>query len=331
MGSKKTATAVGAAFVAAGLVLAGLLAIIPADARRPIDADRIVSLGSQNGKPPPSAEEIAKPHLDWAERKSAEAIDEYVADVDSFFADAKTKTPAFTEYALGLESKAWLIADHLPFTRGGRHEAFIRSQFEELIFTPTQLSEEVERVIARYGDAIRSIEGQMLVKLRADMADFPEAFVAAELDEAQLRVRFEEALSQAIAAAGSDLRSDIAKEMVSSITAAILRKVALEIGVSAGILGAGAAASGPSLGVSLIASIIIDEIISWIWDWYADPQGALANQLNEKLDDINRLIIDGPDGEAGLRSQLEDLSRQRAQARAVALISLLQSSKGASQ
>jgi hypothetical protein len=163
------------------------------------------------------------------------------------------------------------------------------------------------------------------------MAEFRGVLVAADIDEAKLQERYEAALSQAAAFAGGDLRSDVALGIVSFITSEILTQVAVQIGVSAGMLGSGAAASGPTLGISLVLSLIVDEIISWVWDWYADPSGTLVDRLNEKLDGINRVIVEGSKSRPGLRSWLGDYSRQRAKARAAAVMSVLQSSEGANR
>jgi hypothetical protein len=134
-----------------------------------------------------------------------------------------------------------------------------------------------------------------------------------------------------MAFADSDLRSDIVLEIVSFITAEVLTKVAVQMGVSAGILGSGAAASAPTLGLSLALSLIVDEIISWVWDWYADPRGTLVTRLNDKLDGMNRLIVEGSKDVQGLRSRLDARSRQRAKLRAAAVMSVLQSSEGANR
>lgn len=271
----------------------------------------------------PSPEEIARPHLSWAEKQAADALDEHLRPIRAFFVDAKRDTPKFAERALSFGSKWRLVADHVPFTRGGRHAAFLRTQFEEHLFTPAQMAQIVEQAVTGYVTHIRSIESEMLVKLRADLADFPEAYLAAGLDEAALRARYDEALSQALAATQSDFRSDVATQVVSLISGEVLTQVAVRLGVSAGVLGTGAASSWATFGIGLVVGVIVDQIVSWVWDWYADPKGNLAIQLNAKLDGLSRLIVDGSDGVEGLRLRLTNYAEQRTKLREVAVLAVL--------
>lgn len=272
----------------------------------------------------PSPEEIARPHLSWADRQSAEVLHSHLRQIDDFFADAKRRTPAFADRALSFSSKWRLVADNVPFTRGGRHEAFLRSQFEQHVFEPAQLGKVVEQVVSSYLAHLRSIEAEMLVKVRADVAGFPETYLVAELDEANLKARYDEALSQALAATGGGLRSDVATQVVSLIVGEVLTQVATRLGVSAGILGTGAASSWATFGIGLAVGLIVDQIVSWVWEWYADPSGNLARQLADKLDGLNRMIIDGSDGVQGLRSRLKAYASERAGLREAAVLAVLQ-------
>jgi hypothetical protein len=272
----------------------------------------------------PSPGEIIRPHLAWAQRQSEEVLGEYLRQMDDFFETAKKGTPEFADRALGFGSKWRLVADHVPFTRGGRHEKFLRSQFEDHVFRPSQLGDMVEQVVAGYLAHTRSIEGEMLVKLRADVADFPETYVLAELDEANWRARYDEALSDALAATGSDLRSDVAGQVVSLIAGEVLTQVATRLGVSAGILGTGAASSWATFGIGVVVGLVVDQIVAWVWDWYADPTGTLVGQLNTRLDHVNRLIVDGADDMQGLRARLKAHAAQRAVIRETALLAILQ-------
>lgn len=276
-------------------------------------------------KPAPSPEEIAGPHLRWAKQQSAQVLEGHLREIDAFFAEAKKNTPEFAERALSFSSKWRLVADHVPFTRGGRHEAFLRTQFEKHLFKPAELGAVIEQVVASYVAHLRSIEGEMLVKVRADVADFPETYLVAELDESALATRYDDALSHALAATGGGVRSDVATQVVSLIAGEVLTQVAVKLGVSAGILGTGAASSWATFGIGAVVGLIVDQIVSWVWDWYADPVGSLAKQLDAKLDGLNRLIVDGSDDVQGLRARLRAYAADRARIRATAVLSVLQS------
>jgi hypothetical protein len=276
-------------------------------------------------KLPPPPEEVAGRHLSWADQECQRVIEEHIKALDSFFADCKKNTRGFADDALGWGSKWRLVADHVPFTSGRRNEAFIRERFHERIFSPTQLEVAVKQVVANYVKHMESIEGQMLVRIRMDMANFPSSYPIATIDETKLRKTYDEALSRAIDAAGTDLRSDLGTELILTIAGGLLTQVAIKLGLSAGILGAGAASSWATFGIGLVVGIIIDSVVSWIWDWYADPAGSLSTRIDEKLDEIHRLIVDGSDGVTGLRERLRQFSNQRAGVRSRAVLTLLRS------
>ena len=274
--------------------------------------------------PAPSPKDIAGPHLHWAADEIDHVLDEHLQQIHDVFADAKKHTRHFADRALSLSSKWRLVADKVPFTRGGRHEAFLRSQFEEHIFKPDDLKDVVEQVIASYMAHIRSIESQMLVKVRADIADFPETYFAANFDESEFREQYDQALMQALRAAKHDLQADIGTLIVTEMAGTVLADVALKLGVSAGILGTAAASSWTTFGVGVVVGLIIDQIVSWVWDWYADPKGRLVTELNNKLDSIRRLIVDGSGDVPGLRSRLSAFANERARLRETAVLAILQ-------
>jgi hypothetical protein len=272
----------------------------------------------------PSPEEIAKPHLSWADQECERIIEEHVKAIDTFFADSKKNTRGFAEEALSWGSKWRLVVDYIPFTSGGRHETFIRERFEEHVFKSKQLEEALKQVVSRYLKHAESIEGQMLVRIRADVADFPTAYLIAQINESKLRQTYDEAITNAIEATGAGLQTDLATEVVSTITTGLLRQIAIRLGLSTGVLGTGAAASWGTLGVSILVSLIVDYAVSWVWDWYADPKGNLAAELDRKLDEINRLMVDGSDDVQGLRTRLHDFAKERATLRRQAVLTLLQ-------
>jgi hypothetical protein len=271
----------------------------------------------------PSPADIAAPHLHNAERRCAAVIGEHVRALDVFFAQAKKNTPAFAEEALSFGSKWRLVADHLPFSAGGRHEAFLRRQFESHVFSKESLEQAIAQVVSSYLTQVNSIENQMLVDLRADVADLPSKHLLASHDDRQLRAEFDEALTIAMASSGSSLTADIGGQLVSFLTGEVLAQVAVRLGVSAGILGTGAASGWATFGIGVLVGVIVDQIIAWVWDWYADPKGDLAAGLNDKLSEIQRLIVSGDGKVEGLRRRLERFAAERSVARRQAVLALL--------
>lgn len=273
---------------------------------------------------PPTPEEVAKPHLAWADQECEQVISKHLSAIDTFFADSKKNTRTFAEEALSWGSKWRLVVDYVPFTSGGRHETFIRGKFEEYVFKPGQLEDVVKQVVASYLKHVESIEGKMLVEIRADVAELPSTYLITEIDQTKLQETYNEALAAAMQAAGSQVRTDVTTELVAIITGEVLTQVAVQLGVSAGILGAGASSSWATFGIGLAVGVIVDQIISWVWDWYADPTGNLATELDKKLDEINRLIVDGSDDVQGLRERLQAFAKERATIRSKAVLAILQ-------
>ena len=276
----------------------------------------------------PAPQALAKPHLDSAKSKTENVIEGRLIPVRTFFDDSKKNTRQFAQVALGWGSKWRLIADHVPFTTGGRHETYIRGQFEQTVFSAKQLEDIVSSAVSEYLSEIHSIENQMLVSLRADVAGFPDAYPIAQLDESQLRTRFDEAIQNAIAATGSQVQADIGTQLVSIIGGEVLTQVAVRLGISAGILGTGAASGWATLGIGVVVGIIVDQIVSWVWDWWADPTGNLASNLDAKLDQMRTLICDGDSKVEGLRQRFQALATERAKIRETAILELLSSNQG---
>jgi len=236
----------------------------------------------------------------------------------------KRRTPAFSKAALSFGSKWRLLTDYVPFTRGDRHEQFLRTKFEEHLFTAAQLEALITQTITGYLDELRSLENEMLVRTRVSAGEFPANYRLAAWNEQQLQAEFQRALARAIAESHKDFAFSAANEVASIIAGEVLAQVAVRLGVSAGILGTGAAASPYTLGIGIVVGLIVDQIIGWIYEWTADPKGALATELNGKFDDIRSLIVNGTGDQPGLRERLKSYAHERAKLRAVALLELLQ-------
>jgi len=70
--------------------------------------------------------------------------------------------------------------------------------------------------------------------------------------------------------------------------------------------------------------LIVDQIVAYIWEWYSNPTEDLSEEVDRKLDEMQRLVVDGPNGTDGLRGQLRKHARDRAEWRRQAVLLLLQ-------
>lgn len=284
--------------------------------RRPAEAAEPIPV--KPSPPPPS--QVAGPHLEWAEKECERAIEEHLKEIDRLFDDCKKGIHAFAGEALGWKSKGLIVVDVLPFTRTDRQEAFLREKFAECVMKPEQVSQAVAQVFSGYLADVRSIEGRMLVRLRADVANFPDSYPNLTVSDSQLRQSFDEAIRRAANATGSRLGEEVTKEVVVALATRVLMQVAVRLGVEAGILGAGAASSPYTLGAGFIVAVVLD----YLWDWYSDPEGRLAADIDNKLDEIKGLVVDGDKDVKGLRRELREMSKEQAGLREKAVYSLFQ-------
>jgi len=263
-------------------------------------------------------------HLDAADRAGRQAIDRQLKPLEDFFAQARKRTPGFAEEVLGWGSKWRFVADRMPFTRSDRHEEFLKLAFTAHLFTADQLEKQLRQVVKGYLAESEAIENRLLVDVRSDLQDLPPLLLASRLDAAAFELAFAEALQRASARTGAGLRQDVAQEVVSQVVGQVLAQVAVRLGVSAGVLGTGAATGWATLGIGLVVGIIVDQVISWVWDWAADPKGNLARELDGKLDELRKSIVDGPPKAPGMRGQLEQLATDRGALRRRVLLDVVQ-------
>ena len=210
----------------------------------------------------PKPSEIAKPHLTWADQESVRIIDEHIKALDYFFSEAKRNTPAFAESAMSLSSKYNLIKDYVPFSQGGQHEKYIRDQFEKILFSPPTIEQILRQVVESYLQELKSIEGRMLVRIRADISEFPDDYPISLSDTSKIQKLYGEAIQTSITSSKVDLQSMASRELASFVIGEVLAQVAIQLGTSAGILTAGGASSTVTLGVGFAVGIILDVIVS---------------------------------------------------------------------
>jgi hypothetical protein len=269
------------------------------------------------------AQRRIEPTLQWADQESQRLIAIHLRAIEDYFKQAKQGTRPFADDALGYSSKWRLMVDYVPYTDGGRHERYIRSRFEHHVFKAEDLAKVIQASIAGYIVALHDIENRMLVKMRADVADLPSTALPEFADNKVLQAAYVAALNTAVDSSKVDLRADVAREVAAMVAGEVLTFVAVKLGVSGGILAAGAGSSWATFGVGLVVGLIVDQIVSWVWDWWADPKGELATKMNDQLDSILHLMINGDAENSGLRDRLTEIAAERKRIRAVALSSLL--------
>jgi hypothetical protein len=246
----------------------------------------------------------AEPHLTTAEKQSFDGILGALAIVDEFFSAAKSKTRSFAGDALGLYSKiAWVR---------GKHDKYLAAKFHKHVFAPEDIEATVTKAVASYLDDVEGIENEMLVNIRLDIAELRSGGAIGRMSIDEFRESFQRMSKEISSRTAWNVGSDVGKEIAAQIAGQVLVRAAARLGVSGGILTAGAASSWWTAGIGVAVALVIDLMVSAVWDWVDDPKGRLADGMNQKLEEIRRMIVDGDEETPGLRQELEKYAAQRA-------------------
>jgi hypothetical protein len=257
------------------------------------------------------ARERALTLLDEADQEARQAAVDQLQSIDTFFDDAKARTPLLAQSVLGFTSEWRLAVDQIPYAGGGRHAAFLRQEFDQQLFTPEELDQRVQAAINGYLRSEHEIEDRLLVRLRQDLDDIPAALPEAGLDLDAVRVILDRTLDETTVRVQATLQLDVAREIVILASAEILTRLAVRTALPASLAG-----SGPwTFGLGLAAAVAADQALAWTWDRWTDPRGQLVEVLDASLDDLRRRVVDGTPEQPGLRKQLEGLARQRVEKR----------------
>jgi hypothetical protein len=274
---------------------------------------------------------LVEVRLAQADRDAEAKVDAQFRVVDAYFDLAKSKTPIFADEALGWGSKWRLLADWVPFTSGGRNEAFLRRKFEEIVLDPAELEKAIETTIQGYFSEMEAVERRLIVDLQGDIARLAgsglEGLQAKNISEESFRA----ALRSVVESSGDKARVEVTRDLVMFIASEVVTAVATRMVVSGSVLAAGGAGGFATLGASVVIGLIVDQLVSWVWDWYADPKGKLSAKINGHLDEMRNLMVQGAeDGErkvVGLRARLLEFARERAGFRGVAVRKMLQEAR----
>jgi hypothetical protein len=274
------------------------------------------------------------PRLKATDEAAAAAAARQADAITAFFEERKRHTREFAEAVLSLRGKWNFAVAKLPWADHDRHRRFLRDKFEEILFSPDDLQRAIVSAVQGYLTCAEGLENELLVTLRQDLADSELPGGAPLLPESQEAFRREyDHMGQAVlptlnrdlgATAGKGLANLVAGELGAAIALRVTTACATRLGVSAGILGSGAYSATVTLGAGLVAGLVIDRALdAFLRSRGYDPEGDIARSLDDTLDRLCALILDGDAGVPGLRRELEILHSTRGRVREAALRNLI--------
>ncbi|HWG42865.1 MAG TPA: hypothetical protein VN688_08780 [Gemmataceae bacterium] len=291
-----------ACIIALAYQIGGLVADIPTPVRTP---DPAAVHGRVWNK--------TQPLLEQADRQAAQALDKHLASIHAFLDERQAGSRAFAEQMLSLRGKWELVKAEIG--DNSDYAAFLQEAFDQHVFPMEDLEKAVDTAVRSYLAELESIDDDLLVRLRADLADdeLPRLVIPALRSDQALRSHYHE-LSQRVA---HDLRTDLtvvvarelflwqASNVATDLTLKAGAAIAARLGVSSTILAAGAASTWRTLGVGLVVAIVLDAVVNRIIKAAGyDAEEQIAGRVEETLIALGRTITDG-DPEA--RATLEKL------------------------
>lgn len=298
--------------------------VVPAVVSPPVEPIDVVALRQ-------GAWHRLQPRLDAADEAAASSVEEGLGELRWFFEERKRGTRRFAEGVLSARGKWALVRSKLPFTDNDGHVRFLNTKFADCVFRPDELQAAVESAVKAHIADLAAIENQLLVDVRADLADLPFTVLPRFRTDEVLQRAYRRMAEEVAAMAAGDTRisavrglgSFVAGDIAAHITIRVAKAVATRMGVSAGALGAGAAGSWATFGLSIVAAIIVDIAADWVIGWFYDPVAEVALKVEQTLDRVRDLLIEGAAETPGLRQELERLNEMQAEIRRQALRKLV--------
>jgi len=269
-----------------------------------------------------------------ADQKAVKALEERLHAMISLFERGQKGAIAFAEDATSWSGKWALLKDKVGLEEDA-HTKFLAEAFARYVLTGEDLQSTLDNAVKGYLSDLNGIENEVLVQLRADLADEalgrgvkPPCLVSDEAFgreyrrlAAELTPRLDRDLK---VTAGREVASFVAMDVATQVVIRIARVAAAELGVEAAILGAGAASTLTTLGVGLVVGIIVDQVIAWVMKQAGyDPAGEIASKVRESLNTLKALLLEGAQGKSGLRRELQRIQQARSHLRQQVIDKLL--------
>jgi hypothetical protein len=246
--------------------------------------------------------------------------------VAELFAKGRNGSKAFAAEALSWSGKWALVKGTLGIGGRNAHRAFLAEVFARQVFSEQELRTAMEGAVNAYLLDLDGVENEMLVRLRADLADLDHSgqILPSYLrsDEA-FRREYRQLADRVIQTMKTDLGVTlgrevgllVASEVVTQAALQAARTAAAEMGIEAGVLGAGASSTVATLGIGMVIAVILDYVLDAVFKVAGyDPAAKIADQVRTSLDKTKAALTceGGWFAKSGaLRQQMEKLHEAR--------------------
>ena len=282
-----------------------------------------------------ATKEKASKHLAVAHQKAAAALEARLKTVRDVFKRGRMGAKPFAEDALSWSGKWALVKGALGIGEDKAHEQYLKESFGKYVFASDDINTALEGAIKGYISDLDTIENQLLVQLRADLAD-SELGRGGKLPSLSSDEAFRSEYQRMAGGVTGTLQRDAGMEVgrqvagfvvmdaATPVVINIVEFVAAELGIEAGILGTGAASGVATLGIGLIVGIIADQMIAWVLKEAGyDPVEEISAKVRASLDNVESLMIEGKASEGGLRRELQRIGSARSKCQDAAIDKLL--------
>jgi hypothetical protein len=281
---------------------------------------------------------IVRHHLSETDAKSEASIRARLKPLAELFAKGRKGAKGFAQDALSLDSKWQLVKGTV--CQDESHRKFLAEAFARHVFSSDELKGAMESAVRAYLDDVEGYESEMLVKLRADLADparTGELLPAHLQRDEEFRREYQKLSGRLVNELRLDLGVSVGREvgvMVASTAAAQIamqaaRAAATELGISAGLLGTGTASSIATLGVGTILMFIIDYIVGEVFKAVGyDPEAKIETLVCESINKMEAALTSDSgvfwmNKKGSLRERMEQLHESRSTLRRATITRLL--------
>jgi hypothetical protein len=279
------------------------------------------------------------PQLKRTDAATRSAIDVQAKAVKAFFEEKKRHTREFAAAVLSLSGKWNFLVSKLPYADKERHRRFLQAKFQEIIFSPDELKTVLSSAVQGYIARADGLQSELLVALRKDLADSefsPGRTLRLPQTDKAFRNRYDRMAQAMLPTLRRDLGAGIGKLAVNLIATEIATPIAVRVttasaarlGVSAGLLECGLCTGTFTLGAGCAIAFVVDQALdAFLRSRGYDPEGAIAHELDNTLDQLAALILEGAadsqNPQRGLRHELMQLQQARARVRDAVLHKLI--------